>query len=59
VVLNFLTRDPSVFAIPKSSNPEHTRENAGAAGWDLAAAEIAAIDRESPAPKRDVPLGMI
>ncbi len=59
VVLNFLTRDPNVFTIPKSSNPEHTRENAGAAGWDLTPAEVAAIDRECPAPKHDVPLGMI
>ncbi len=33
VVLRFLTRAASVFAIPKASNPEHVRENAGAAGF--------------------------
>ena len=58
VVLNFLTRD-GVFTIPKSGNPEHVRENAGALGWRLSAEDIAAIDRAFPAPERDVPLGMI
>jgi len=59
VVLNFLTRLPGLFTIPKSGNPDHTRENAGGAGWQLAAEDIAAIDRAFPAPDRDVPLGMI
>src|ERR1700716_97588 len=30
VALSFLTREPSVFAIPKASTPEHAAENAGA-----------------------------
>jgi diketogulonate reductase-like aldo/keto reductase len=59
VALNFLTRHPDVFAIPKASNAEHVRENAGGAGWELDPADIAAIDRAFPAPDRDVPLGML
>jgi diketogulonate reductase-like aldo/keto reductase len=59
VVLNFLTRHSALFTIPKSSNPDHTRENAGATGWELTPDEVAAIGRECPAPGRDVPLGMI
>ncbi len=58
VVLNFLTRD-GVFAIPKSGDPDHVRENAGAMGWKLNDDDIAAIDSAFPAPDRDVPLGMI
>jgi diketogulonate reductase-like aldo/keto reductase len=59
VALNFLTRDPNVFTIPKASRPEHARENAGGAGWDLTPEEVAAIDRAFPAPDHDVPLGVI
>src|SRR5206468_2198281 len=59
VALNYLTRHPNVFAIPKSGNPEHTRENAGALGWDLEAADVAAIEKMFPAPDRDRPLAML
>ncbi len=59
VILNFLTRGPNVFTIPKASNPDHVRDNAGAAGWSLDDSDIAAIDAAFPAPDRDVPLGMI
>ncbi len=59
VILNFLTRLPQTFTIPKAGNPGHTRDNAGATGWDLPADDIAAIDRAFPAPARDVPLAMI
>ena len=59
VILNFLTRFPHVFTIPKSGNPEHTRENAGGGGWTLSPEDVAAIDRAFPAPNRDVPLGML
>jgi diketogulonate reductase-like aldo/keto reductase len=59
VALNFLTRQPGLFTIPKSSNPEHTRENAAAAGWCLSEEEVRAIDKAFPAPARDTPLGMI
>jgi diketogulonate reductase-like aldo/keto reductase len=58
VVLNFLTRFPHVFTIPKAGNPEHTGENAGGMGWSLSPEDIAAIDRAFPA-TRDVPLAML
>ena len=35
VILNFLTRLPQLFATPKAGDPDHTRENAGGAGWSL------------------------
>jgi diketogulonate reductase-like aldo/keto reductase len=59
VALNFLTRDPDVFTIPKAGSVEHTDENSGGAGWALTAQDIAGIDGAFPAPDRDVPLGML
>ena len=59
VALNFLTRHPNVFAIPKTVHAERVRENAGAAGWELTPEDIAAIDREFPAPDGDAPLQML
>lgn len=59
VALNFLTRHPGVFAIPKTTRAERVRENAGGAGWGLSAADIAAIDRAFPAPDHDTPLQML
>ena len=35
VTLNWLICKEAVVAIPKASNPDHVRENAGAAGWNL------------------------
>jgi len=35
VALNWLICKENVVAIPKASNPEHVRENAGGAGWKL------------------------
>jgi diketogulonate reductase-like aldo/keto reductase len=58
VALNFLTRN-GVFAIPKSGNPDHVRENAAAVEWRLSDDDLRAIDRAFPAPDHDVPLGMI
>ncbi len=48
ITLAFLTRRPSLFAIPKSSNAEHVRENAGASDVELDASEVAAIERAFP-----------
>jgi len=59
VILNFLTRLPQVFTIPKAGSPEHTRENAGGTGWTLSPEDISAINRAFPAPDRDVPLAML
>ncbi len=58
-VLNFLTRQPGVFSIPKSSRSQHTRENSAGAGWSLDPEGLAAIGCAFPAPDHDVPLGML
>lgn len=52
VALAFLTRRPGLFAIPKSTQPEHLRENAGALQLELSADDIAAIDRAFPVGRR-------
>lgn len=59
VILNFLTRLPQLFTIPKAGDPEHTRENAGAAGWSLSPEDLLAIDRAFPTPAHDTPLAML
>jgi diketogulonate reductase-like aldo/keto reductase len=64
VTLNFLTRHPNLFTIPKTSNPQHVKENSGGMGWDLTEEDVAAIDRAFPAPDNnngddDAPLEMI
>jgi diketogulonate reductase-like aldo/keto reductase len=59
VALNFLTRLPHLFTIPKAGDPDHTRENAGGDGWTLSGEDVAAIDRAFPAPAHDTPLAML
>lgn len=48
VALAFLTRETSIFAIPKASSPAHAEENAGAGDLRLSADEIARIDQAFP-----------
>jgi diketogulonate reductase-like aldo/keto reductase len=48
VALSFLTRRPSVFAIPKASSPAHAEENALAGDLKLSDAEIRRLDRAFP-----------
>jgi diketogulonate reductase-like aldo/keto reductase len=52
VALRFLVRRPSTFAIPKSSNPEHTAENAAAGDLKLTDEELARIDAAFPLGRR-------
>ncbi len=60
VAINFLTsRHPSIFTIPKTSNPDHARENSGSVGWDLAEDEVASISKAFPLPDHEGPLEMI
>ena len=59
VALAFLTRRPSVFAIPKASNPQHAEENAKAGALDLSEVEIARIDAAFPLDRRPRPLPML
>src|SRR5690349_18084964 len=48
IALAFLTRAPSVLAIPKASSAEHAADNAAAGKLSLSAAEIAALDKAFP-----------
>lgn len=48
VALAFLTRRPSLFAIPKASTPAHAGENAGAGDLQLSDTDIALIDAVFP-----------
>jgi diketogulonate reductase-like aldo/keto reductase len=43
VALNFLTRRPALFTIPKASQPDHVRENAAALDFSLTAHDLRAI----------------
>jgi len=59
IALNFLTRRPSLFAIPKASTIEHVRENAGGKGFHLSADDLKVIDGAFPLPGKDEPLDML
>jgi len=48
VALAFLTRAPSVLAIPKASSADHAAENAVAGDLKLSDADIAALDKAFP-----------
>jgi diketogulonate reductase-like aldo/keto reductase len=56
VLLAFLLSDENVIAIPKSSSPEHTLENAGAASIELTDAQLHALFGAFPAPQKKTPL---
>jgi diketogulonate reductase-like aldo/keto reductase len=58
IALSFLTRETTVFAIPKTSSAEHATENAAAGDLVLGKDEIAAVDKAFPrGPKRrDLPM---
>jgi diketogulonate reductase-like aldo/keto reductase len=53
VALNFLTRRPGLFTIPKASTVEHVRENAGGSGWKLTNEDLRDIDEAFPLPASD------
>lgn len=59
VILAFLTRLDGTFAIPKASTSKHVEENAQGLNLKLTESDFKQIDSLYPAPKRDVPLGMI
>ncbi|HEV8579365.1 MAG TPA: aldo/keto reductase [Thermoanaerobaculia bacterium] len=52
IVLAFLLRIPSLFAIPKASDPEHAADNAGAAEIDLTEDELRRINEAFPRGRR-------
>jgi len=59
VALRFLLRFPGLFTIPKASNPEHARENAGAGGLQLSETELIEIDKAFPRGPRPRSLPML
>jgi len=59
IALAFLTRRPSVFAIPKASNASHVEENAGAAALELSDADVMLLDMAFPRGKKPRSLPMI
>jgi diketogulonate reductase-like aldo/keto reductase len=59
VALRFLVHRAGLFAIPKSSTPEHARENAGAGALQLTKAEVDQIDEAFPLPAGSHPLPML
>jgi diketogulonate reductase-like aldo/keto reductase len=54
-----LLRDPSVFAIPKASTPDHVADNALAGDLELSSAELDQIDQAFPRGPRPRSLPMI
>ena len=48
IALRFLVRRPSLFTIPKATNPEHLAENARAGEFELTDDELALIDETFP-----------
>jgi diketogulonate reductase-like aldo/keto reductase len=59
VALSFLTREPSVFAIPKASTSEHAADNAAAGELVLGKDEITALDNVFPRGPRPRSLPML
>jgi diketogulonate reductase-like aldo/keto reductase len=59
VALSFLTREASVFAIPKASSQEHAADNAAAGELVLGDDEIAALDKAFPRGPRPRSLPML
>jgi len=59
VALSFLTREPSVFAIPKASSEVHAADNAAAGKLVLGDDEIAALDKAFPRGARSRSLPML
>jgi diketogulonate reductase-like aldo/keto reductase len=59
VVLAFLTRRPSVFAIPKAGKVPHVEDNAGALRLKLAEADLARIETAFPRGRKPHALPML
>ncbi len=59
VALAWVLRQDGVVAIPRTSSPEHVRENAGALRLQLTSQDLAEIDAASPPPTKARPLEMI
>jgi diketogulonate reductase-like aldo/keto reductase len=56
IALAFVLRDPHVFTIPKSANPEHVRQNRAAADIRLGPDDLNDLNHASPPPRKKQPL---
>jgi len=56
IALAFVLRDPHIFTIPKSANPEHVRQNRAAADIKLGPDDLNDLNHASPPPKKKQPL---
>jgi diketogulonate reductase-like aldo/keto reductase len=59
IALAWVVRQRGVIAIPKASNEEHVRANAGAIEIQITKEDLAAFDREFPPPRSKQPLPML
>jgi diketogulonate reductase-like aldo/keto reductase len=59
VALAWVMRHDKVIAIPKAGTREHVRENRAALDLKLAEADLAALDRAFPPPRKSQPLEML
>lgn len=59
IALAWVLQQPGVIAIPKASRIEHVEQNRAALDLTLSADDLAAIEREFPAPKHKRPLEML
>jgi diketogulonate reductase-like aldo/keto reductase len=59
IALAWLAHQDGVVAIPKAVQPDHVRANRAALDIRLGAADLAAIDKAFPPPRRKLPLDML
>jgi len=59
IALAWVLRQPNVIAIPKASNEEHVRGNAGSLKIKLTKEDLTGLDREFPPPKSKKSLPML
>jgi diketogulonate reductase-like aldo/keto reductase len=59
VALAWVLQQDGVLAIPKSSNPDHVRQNRGALDVQLTGEDLTELDQEFPPPARKVPLELL
>ncbi|HEU5420415.1 MAG TPA: aldo/keto reductase [Streptosporangiaceae bacterium] len=59
IALAWVLLDDDVCAIPRSSRPDHTRENRGALDIDLDNDDLAALSAEFPPPRQAQPLEVL
>jgi diketogulonate reductase-like aldo/keto reductase len=47
IAINWLISKKNIVTIPKSTNPDHLRENLGAIGWKLSEEDMKLLDESS------------